>query len=615
MHSDDPGIVADPLLNLLDEAFAETTETGILLRFNRRLLELLPDLRGNLLDVLPATFVSQIRRTDSPARETLTAELDMPTGARIRISRTPITSPGKNTFGWTLKDVTAVREKERELRLQVEQLDVALQGAGLGFWDWNLITNDVTYDARWCEMLGLDPASTAMRIETWDSLVHPDDRARSSEEVHAHIEGRTRQYENIHRLKHATRGWAWILASGKITERDHSGKPTRFSGVHLDVTAQKLAEQELHSSRELLDIATSTFKVGVWEWIVESKSLRWHPSMLPLFGYSTDAPENLEEIYRNCVSPADQEIIARNFAPATQGLGNFQVEYPILRKDGSARILLSKGFLQKDNSGKPVRMIGLNWDITEERNRQQELEHERMINLHASRMATLGEMAGGIAHEINSPLAVITMRAAQLRDYLSSKDPEPSMVRLLTETLESTALRIGRIVLAMKNLSRDSSRDSMATTRAADILNDVALIVQERFRLHSIGLQIRIEPQDLSLFCQPTEISQAILNLLQNARDAVENAPEKWIHIDVRESGGMAIFEITDSGAGISEQHRAGLFRPFFTTKPPGRGTGLGLGICRQIAEKHGGSIEYVRDSAHTCFRLNLPQRAPEARA
>jgi C4-dicarboxylate-specific signal transduction histidine kinase len=264
--------------------------------------------------------------------------------------------------------------------------------------------------------------------------------------------------------------------------------------------------------------------------------------------------------------------------------------------------------LQRDSSGKPLRLIGLNWDVTEERLRQQELEQERMMNLHASRMATIGEMAGGIAHEINSPLTVITMRAAQLREYVSRANPDPALVGILSETLESTALRIAKIVLAMKNLSRDSSRDSLETTRVSDILRDAALIVQERFRLAGIDLQLQIAPPDLSLYCQPTEMSQVILNLLQNARDAVETAPEKWIRIDVCGSETEVVFDITDSGAGVSEEHRAQLFRPFFTTKPAGRGTGLGLGICRQIVEKHGGTVEYVSTSPRTRFRVILPR-------
>ncbi len=165
----------------------------------------------------------------------------------------------------------------------------------------------------------------------------------------------------------------------------------------------------------------------------------------------------------------------------------------------------------------------------------------------------------------------------------------------------------------MKNLSRDSSRDSMATTLVAEILRDATLIVQERFRLASITLQTQIEPHDLSLYCQPTEMAQVILNLLQNARDAVEDAAEKWIRIDVCGSDETVVFDVTDSGVGVSEEHRARLFRPFFTTKPVGRGTGLGLGICRQIVEKHGGSVEYVRESTHTRFRITLPRRIANA--
>jgi len=607
MHSNVRGLVADPLLNLLDEAFAETTTDGTLLRFNSRLLQLLPDLRSNLIEALPRDFLARLGKPGSPLRETITGESTLPSGFDVRISATPLSDSGELRIGWTFRDITAARRQEDELRRQVEKLEFVLEGAGLGSWDWNLTNNEVSFDPLWCEMLGLDHRTTPMRLDTWEVRVHPDDKARAYEDVGAHIEGRTRQYENVHRIRHADGRWIWILDKGKITERDPSGKPMRFSGIHLDISAQKLAEEELHSSRELLDLATSIFQVGVWEWNIEARALRWHSSMFQLFGFTDDGSEGLADIFRKSVSPQHLEPVSRQFYQCIEAGTTFVAEYPIIRKDGAHRTILSKGFIQRDATGKPQRMIGLNWDVTEERQRQQQVEDERMMSLHASRMATLGEMAGGIAHEINSPLAVITMRASQLRDYISRKTPDPATIGLLTETIESTALRIGRIVLAMKNLSRDSSHDSMATTLAADVLHDAALIVQERFRLNSIDLQVRIEPQDLSLYCQPTEISQAILNLLQNARDALEEAAEKWIRIDVSEGDGMAIFEVTDSGAGIPREHQEQLFRPFFTTKPRGRGTGLGLGICRQIAEKHGGSIEYVQDSTHTQFRMRLP--------
>ncbi len=438
MQSILPGLVADPLLNLLDEAFAETTETGVLLRFNQRLLELLPALGDS--PILPSELTSSILQKTSALTEPSTMEMAMPSGLLLHVSVTSIPGPNGARFGWIMRDISAARRQEADLLRQVEKLSFVLEGAGLGSWDWNLETNEVAFDSRWCRMLGLDPVTTPMKLDTWDSLVHPEDRARAYQDVTAHIEGRTRQYENIHRIRHADGSWVWILDKGKITERDSSGKPIRFSGIHLDITAQKLAEQELQDSRDLLDIVTKAFQVGIWEFRIESQQLRWHPSMYALFGYPETTTTPLQEIYEKAVSSETAQVIAQKFNEGLSGGAPFEVEYPMVRPSGEQRILLAKGVLQRDSAGNPVRMIGLNWDVTEDRLRQQELEHERMLNLHASRMATIGEMAGGIAHEINSPLSVITMRAAQLRDYLARGHSDPSVVKLLTETLEGTAL-------------------------------------------------------------------------------------------------------------------------------------------------------------------------------
>ncbi len=125
----------------------------------------------------------------------------------------------------------------------LERLDLALAGANLGIWDWDLRDNSVQFDRRWCEMLGLDHASTPMVLETWSALVHTDDIEGCYRDIRAHLEGTTEYYENVHRMRHANGHWIHILDRGRVAGRDAEGKPIRFTGTHLDITAIEVAER------------------------------------------------------------------------------------------------------------------------------------------------------------------------------------------------------------------------------------------------------------------------------------------------------------------------------------------------------------------------------------
>ncbi len=125
----------------------------------------------------------------------------------------------------------------------LERLDLALEGADLGIWDWDLRDNSVQFDRRWCEMLGLDHATTPMVLETWSARVHPDDLDGCYRDIRAHLDGSRSRYQNVHRMRHVDGHWVHILDRGRIAGHDEQGRPIRFTGTHLDITAITLAEQ------------------------------------------------------------------------------------------------------------------------------------------------------------------------------------------------------------------------------------------------------------------------------------------------------------------------------------------------------------------------------------
>ncbi len=151
--------------------------------------------------------------------------------------------PGQNnTWEAMVSPLDSHLTEDGSLFRSKERLELVLEGTRLGMWDWNPQTNEVHFDQRWAEMLGYDITEIEMKLDSWQSRVHPDDLAACFEDIQAHMDGRRDFYENIHRMKHRDGHWVYILDRGRIVEWDEEGKPVRFTGTHTDISREKNAQ-------------------------------------------------------------------------------------------------------------------------------------------------------------------------------------------------------------------------------------------------------------------------------------------------------------------------------------------------------------------------------------
>lgn len=220
-----------------------------------------------------------------------------------------------------------------------------------------------------------------------------------------------------------------------------------------------------------------------------------------------------------------------------------------------------------------------------------------------AKLTALGEMAGGIAHEINNPLSILK----GFVDLMQKKINQGQFIQADFETYlqksSSTINRISRVVRAMKKISRDSSRDPMERVSMNLLIEDARDFMAEKFRSKEIDFQIELPPEEVFISCRTVEISQVLLNLLTNSFQAL---PQKgWVRITVKTTPRTTIV-ITDSGPGIPVELQDKIFQPFFTTKDVGLGTGLGLSISRKIIEGHNGKLRLNTESKNTQFIIEL---------
>lgn len=226
--------------------------------------------------------------------------------------------------------------------------------------------------------------------------------------------------------------------------------------------------------------------------------------------------------------------------------------------------------------------------------------------LQSAKMSSLGEMAGGIAHEVNNPLAIIYGKAAQITKRIKSGILDADWLENELGKIGHTVERIAKTIRSLRSFSRDVEGDPMELADIQGIISETIELCKERFKAKSIDLIIDC-PLDAKIECRPVQLSQILLNLLNNSYDAIEKEAEKWIKINIEFKLKSVLIVITDSGHGIPSGIAEKMMQPFYTTKGTGKGTGLGLSLSKGLAEDHGGTLTYNRDSKNTQFVLELP--------
>jgi signal transduction histidine kinase len=236
------------------------------------------------------------------------------------------------------------------------------------------------------------------------------------------------------------------------------------------------------------------------------------------------------------------------------------------------------------------------------------LAFEQAKVLQSSKLASLGEMASGVAHELNSPLGAIVMNAELVKDVLSDK-AEISRAEVMTSIDEiiKVAERMSLIISGLKSFARDSHNEPVISVATHAWIDDALNLCGQKFK--SRGIQISVSGDALrnAYSFRRVQLSQVLLNLLNNSFDAISANIGAWVTVDASEKDGQLVVTVTDSGHGINKATTSRLFEPFFTTKDIGEGTGLGLSVSRGIMKSHGGSLVYDEASPNTRFLMKLP--------
>jgi PAS domain S-box-containing protein len=365
------------------------------------------------------------------------------------------------------------------------------------------------------------------------------------------------------------------------------------------------------------------------------KALKDSEAIFRQFAENIDAvfwmadPENKESIY---VSPSYDHIWgvpretlkkdARSFLGAIvpedrdrvidllkeHNRGPYEKFYRIQRPSGEIRWIKDRSFPVRNAEGRVYRVVGIAEDITPLREAQDRLEATQAQVVSNAKFAALGEMASGVAHEINNPLAVILGLTAQLQERLAQTEEDPFVSNGLN-TIDKMSKRIATIIKGLRTFSRQTDHDPMVSSDLVLIIHETLAICDAGIQASRVKLEVETPADSLFVRCRPSEISQVVLNLINNAKDAVSQSPRRSISLSLKQEGAWVFLSVDDSGPGVPADIRERIFQPFFTTKDVGAGTGLGLSISKGIVEAHGGKL-YLDSSQGARFVVKLPAEA-----
>jgi len=509
-----------------------------------------------------------------------------------------------------IREVEERTAAEEALRRSEERYALAQKAANIGSWDRNIRTGELQWSEQIEPMFGFDPGEFDGTYETFLERIHPEDREFVVESVRDAID-EDAEYDVEHRVAWPDGTVRWVSETGAVL-RDENGTALRMLGVVRDITDRKRAEDALKGAADVVQAIPSG-----------------------LFIYRYEPPDRLYLVYGN---PAAQRLtgirvdewLGREFNqiwPQARDLGITEAFLGPMRTGetyDTEDMHYEDERLTGDFRTRAFRMpgdrLGVAFENISERKRaeqekltaqrelldlqrrereriESELDKVRAELIQSTRLATIGQMSAQVAHDIRNPLGAVQNAVFYLQRRVPPQEEKwNEYLELIQREIDSC----NRIITSLLDVTRRRAP-------ARETLDLVVLVEDAVRRLKTpAGVQVRcsFQPMPFPTYVDRIQWRQVMDNLLKNAVDAVGPAGQ----IDVRgeSAQGFDVIEVHDTGPGIEPARRETVFEMFHTTKA--KGTGLGLSICRQIVERHGGTIDVADDDGAT-LRIRLPHK------
>ena len=466
--------------------------------------------------------------------------------------------------------------------------------------DYNI--NIVFVSPNLKDIIGVSPQKD---LSEWFKNIHPDDfPSFVKAEKESTVQGTP--FDHTMRVYHSSKGeWRWIRAiSNPVFKSD--GSTAYYNGLMIDITAQKQAEKQLQATTNILNsILDSATAYAVAATDLEFRILHYNPAAEQLFGYKAKEVlgRSVQEIH------ARKKVDKNRFDKAIKAVSQYgKYEFDIVSHDsnGKERLVHATVMPMRDDKGADIGYILFARDVTE-------FIELRSKLIRSERLAATGQLGVSIAHEINSPLQAITFILNSLRkNYVQDKE--------LTENISLLKEAFGGIRNTVRNLLdlNRPGQDKKQEIKINNVIEKTVALIQTQLKKNKVKINLDLSSKIPDINASPQQLSHVFLNLFNNAIEAMtgiskskncgmSHKTDRKINVKTYLNKGSIIIKVADNGPGISEDDLEHIFDPFYTRKKK-MGLGVGLSVCNDMIENHGGTImaENAPDGS-AVFTIKLP--------
>ncbi len=487
-----------------------------------------------------------------------------------------------------------------ELKYIKDRYEIAVNGTQDGLWDWDLVANTIYFSPQWKKQLGYKDDELLNELATREKLIHPDDKEQSIKDYTANMEGKTINYENIHRLKHKNGSWVWILDRGKSIF-DEKGKAIRIVGFHTDITKEHNANLEIRK----LQSAFERSPVSILMTDKDANITYANPNWCKVTKYSREEVLGKNPRFLKSGNTSD-EGYKKLWSDISSG-HTWSGDVKNIAKDGSIFWEESTILPSFNTLGEVDGYISFKLEITEKKKIQQQLHEQEEIMIAQSRHAAMGEMISMIAHQWRQPLSIISMGANNILadielDMLENDILKDGAIEIINQTQE-----LSKTIDDFKNFFRPIK--NVEEIYPEDVFTEAFNVIGKSLENNDIEVVEKFNNGN-KITTYSRELMQVFINILKNAKEVLieKDIKNKKIIIHIDEHKDTVNIKICDNAGGIKEDILTKIFDPYFTTKDEHNGTGLGLYMSKTIIEKHlYGRIEAYNKDDGACFNIILP--------
>lgn len=365
--------------------------------------------------------------------------------------------------------------------------------------------------------------------------------------------------------------------------------------------------QELKRKAKIVDQlseAQALAAIGSFEYSPESGDLEISDQTIKNLDIA-DTKLNIFDAINSKLISTDKEKWQKFVSESTASNPLSVDDFQIMTHEGpkTIQVRLTANLVSKGETNQRILSFkGTVQDVSAKVVLEKELENQRNIAMRNSRLAALGEMSAGVAHEINNPITIIESTLLIIQE----KQLNPEQMKARLERIAKASQRITKIVGDLKKFSGTVATTEVSRVNLAKVIQESLFDVEQKSVSASVSLSAEIT-EGAMVLANAIEIEQLMVILMNNAIDAVKTLENRWVKVILGTSENKAFIQVQDSGSGIPPEIAARLFQPFFTTKVVGEGTGLGLSIAKGIVDAHHGTIEILNNLRNTCFEINFP--------